>query len=177
MKRPSKGERHTAHTLSATPRARALACAERARARPPLAPLDRARWNQQWSAEFSRPYYHNPATQESVWETPLTGVVRELENIAQLRADALLQKTGAEAPDVTLLAISVLLPVLLVLVGLFALNIYMKKYHPDVLEMVISSKKKRDRAQHRRGREGKSKFKPPWKMAQAGGAGGRSANS
>ncbi|KAJ1629480.1 hypothetical protein T492DRAFT_873329 [Pavlovales sp. CCMP2436] len=103
--------------------------------------------------------------------------LEELDNIAELRADALLQKGSAEAPDVTLLAISVLLPLLLVLVGLFALNLFMKKYHPEVLEMVTSSKKKRDRAQHRRGREGSSKFRPPWKMAQAGGAGGRSANS
>lgn len=126
-----------------------------------------------------RPYYHNPVTQESIWETPLTGVIKELDNIAQLKAEAAASRVSPlREPDVTLLTMSVLLPLLLVLLGLFGLHLYVKKFHPEVIARMIESRKKqRDRTQFRRGRAGPSKHRPPWKMAQAGGAGGRSANS
>lgn len=105
-------------------------------------------------------------------------MIRELDNIAQLRAEAsAAQAVPWREPDVTLLTMSVLLPVVLVLLGLFGLHLYVKKYHPDLIAHMSETRKKRDRAQNRRGRAGPSKFRPPWKMAQAGGAGGRSANS
>lgn len=109
----------------------------------------------------------------------MDAVVRELENIAQLQAEAALARASPlHEPDVGLLTMSVLLPLLLVLAGLYALFRYARVYHPELgLHVAHLRRKQRDRAQHRRGRTGGSTFRPPWKMAQAGGAGGRSANS
>lgn len=139
-----------------------------------------AEWNQQWSHEHSRAYYHNPATQESVWDAPSDGIIHELENIANLKAEAAAAASLRSLPDISSVAsltFSLFLPMMLVLLGLLGLYFYYRTYHPELLAQMSLQRKKRDRSQFRRGRAGPSKFRPPWKMAQAGGAGGRSANS
>jgi hypothetical protein len=115
---------------------------------------------------------------ESVWDTPVDAAIRELDNIAQLRAEAAAAlRPAVKEPEVVTLTMSILLPIIIVFVGLLGLHYYMQTYHPTVLTEAQKARKKRDRAQNRRGRAGPSRFKLPWKMAQAGGAGGRSANS
>mmetsp|Transcript_18587 Transcript_18587/g.62307 ORF Transcript_18587/g.62307 Transcript_18587/m.62307 type:complete len:135 (+) Transcript_18587:40-444(+) len=131
-------------------------------------------WTQQWSPEHKRDFYHNPATGESVWDQPQDGSpIRFLENIDELRKTAGLASGSRPAPMPTAMLASLLLPIALVLLGLFLLHLYVAKYHPELLQE--SAKKRRDRAQLRR-KEKASKYRAKWKMSQDG-KGGRSANS
>jgi hypothetical protein len=132
---------------------------------------------QHWSTEHNRPYYHNAQALESIWERPSAGLVRELDNIAQLRAEAAAAVAASvREPAVLSLTIFLFLPLGLALLSLFGLYHYRKRHAPHLLDDDARTNA-RDRAANRRGRQTKSTFRPRWKMAQAGGAGGRSANS
>mmetsp|Transcript_13115 Transcript_13115/g.34173 ORF Transcript_13115/g.34173 Transcript_13115/m.34173 type:complete len:146 (+) Transcript_13115:185-622(+) len=134
-----------------------------------------ARWQQQWSAEHKRPYYYDTLTKESVWELPVDAVnVQYMKNIDELKASVAAQKPPE--PKVAALAMTILLPVVLVFGALFLLHMYVARYHPELLKEQ-SSRKKRDRAAKRANRQpGVGKPKQKWKMSQDG-KGGRSANS
>lgn len=132
------------------------------------------RWQQQWSTEHERAYYYDPVAKDSVWELPPGAVnVKYLSNINELKAAA--AGVARPEPKAATLAMTILLPVILVFGVLFLLHMYVARYHPDLLKE--SSRKKRDRAAKRAGRQpGVGKPKQKWKMSQDG-KGGRSANS
>lgn len=131
------------------------------------APPDCNSWTQHWSEEHLKPFYHNPETGESVWEKPADGTpVQMMSNIEELQQSARLASHPAPKPMTVL--ISVILPVGLVLLGLFI----MAQFVPEMREM---RRKQRNRAQQRK-KEKASRYRMKWKMSQDG-KGGRSANA